>query len=71
MGTTPCSSTEHNLDFLTTRKTPHGVMRDELGLETEVGEVLLNLPANKGAEQAEALGLAGVNFDDFLSMKRQ
>ena len=41
-------------------------MRDELGLETEVGEVLLNLPANKGAEQAEALGLAGVNFDDFL-----
>jgi hypothetical protein len=44
-------------------------MRDKLGLKTEVGEVLLNLPANKGAEQAQALGLAGVNFNDFLSMK--
>ena len=41
-------------------------MRDKLGLEAEVGEVLLDFPTNEGAEQAEALGLAGVNLDDFL-----
>ena len=41
-------------------------MRDKLGLEAEVGEVLLDLPTDEGAEQAEALRLAGVNLDDFL-----
>ena len=63
---TPGGSTEHDLHLLTTGKTTHGVVRDKLGLEAEVGEVLLDFPTNEGAEQAEALGLAGVNLDDFL-----
>jgi hypothetical protein len=41
-------------------------MRDELRLQTEIGEVLLNLPTNKGTEETEALGLTGVDFDNFL-----
>lgn len=66
MGTTPCSSTEDNLDLLSTGKTSHGVVRNELGLETKVGEVLLDLPTNERSKETEALGLTGVNFDDFL-----
>ena len=66
MRTAPCSSAEDNLHLLTTGKTAHSVVRDKLGLEAEVGEVLLDFPTNEGAEQAEALGLAGVNLDDFL-----
>lgn len=66
VGTTPCGSTENDLDLLTTRETPHGVVRDELGLETEVSEVILNLPTNEGTEKTEALGLTGVDFEDFL-----
>lgn len=41
-------------------------MRDELGLETKVSEVLLNLPTNEGTEKTETLGLASINFKDFL-----
>ena len=66
VGTTPCRGTEHDLDLLTTGETTHGVLRDELGLETEVGEVLLNLPTNERTEKTEALGLASVNLEDFL-----
>ena len=66
MGTTPCCSTKDDLHFLTTGETSHGVVRDELWLETKVSEVLLNLPTNEGTEKTEALGLASINFEDFL-----
>jgi hypothetical protein len=66
VGTTPCSSAEDDLDLLTTRETTHGVVGDELGVETEVGEVLLDLATNEGAQETEALGLTGINFKDFL-----
>jgi hypothetical protein len=66
VGTTPCSSTQNNLDLLTTGETPHSVVRNELRLETEIGKVLLNLPTNERTEETEALSLAGVNFEDFL-----
>ena len=70
VGTTPCCGTEDNLDFLTTRETPHGVVGDELRLETEVSEMLLNLPTNEGTEETEALSLAGIDLNDFLLNKR-
>jgi hypothetical protein len=66
MGTTPCCGTKDDLDFLTTRETPHGIMGNKLRLETEVSEVLLDFPTNKGAEKTQALSLAGIDFDDFL-----
>jgi hypothetical protein len=66
MRTTPSCSTKNDLHFLTTRETPHGVVRDELWFETEVSEMLLNLPTNEGTEKTEALGLASINFEDFL-----
>jgi hypothetical protein len=66
MGTTPCCCTENNFDFLTTREASHCVVRDEFGLKTEIGEVLLNFPSNEGTEETETLGLTSVNLDDFL-----
>ena len=66
MRATPCSCTEDDLDLLTTGQTPHGVVRDKLRLETEVGKVLLNLATNKRAEETEALSLTSVNLEDFL-----
>lgn len=41
-------------------------MADKLGLETKVGEVLLDLATDEGAEETETLSLAGVELDDFL-----
>jgi hypothetical protein len=41
-------------------------VRDELGLETKVGKVLLDLATNEGAEETEALGLTGIDLEDFL-----
>ena len=66
VGATPCCSTEHDLDLLTTGETSHRVVRDELGLETEVGEMLLNLPTNEGTEKTETLRLTGIDLKDFL-----
>ena len=66
MRTTPCSSTKDDLDFLTTGKTSHGVVRDKLGLETKVSKVLLNFTSNKGAKETETLCLTRINLEDFL-----
>jgi hypothetical protein len=66
VGTTPGGSTENDLDLLTTGETAHGVVGDELGLETEVGEVLLDFATNEGSEETEALSLTGVDLENFL-----
>ena len=66
VGAAPCRGTKNDLDLLTTGETTHGVVRDELGLETEVREVLLDLPTNEGTEKTEALSLASVNLENFL-----
>jgi hypothetical protein len=63
---TPCSSAEHDLDLLATGETAHGVVRDELGLETEVGHVLLDLATDERAVHAETLRLTGVDLEHFL-----
>jgi len=64
--TAPGSSTEDDLDLLTTRKTPHGVVRNKLGLETKVSKVLLNLPTDERAQETEALSLTGIYLEHFL-----
>jgi hypothetical protein len=66
VGTTPGGSTEDDLDLLTTRETPHGVVGDKLRLETEICEVLLDLATNEGAEETKALSLTSVDLKDFL-----
>lgn len=66
MGTTPSRGTEHDLHLLTTGETTHGVVRDKLGLETEVSEVGLDLATNERTKETEALSLTGVNLKDFL-----
>ena len=66
VGTTPCCGTKDDLDFLTTRETPHGIVGNKFRLETEVSEVLLNFPTNKGTEKTQALSLTGIDFNDFL-----
>ena len=62
----PRRGTKHDLDLLTTRETAHGVVRDELGLKTEVGHVLLDLATNERAQETEALSLTSVDLENFL-----
>lgn len=66
MGTTPGGGTKHNLDLLTTGQTTHGVVGDELRLETEVGEVSLDLATDEGTEKTKTLSFTSVNLKDFL-----
>ena len=66
MRATPCRGTENDLDLLTTGETTHGVVRDKLRLETEVGEVLLDLATNERAQETEALSLTSVDLENFL-----
>jgi hypothetical protein len=62
----PCSSAENDFDFLTTRKTPHSVMRHKFGLETEVRKMFLNLPTDERAQETETLGFASIYLEHFL-----
>jgi hypothetical protein len=39
---------------------------DELGFETEISEMLLDFSTNKGAQETKTLGLARINFENFL-----
>lgn len=66
MRAAPCRGTEHNLDLLTTRETPHGVVRDELGVETEVREVLLDLATDERAKETKALRLTSIDLENLL-----
>ena len=63
---TPRRSTKDDLHLLTTGETAHGVVRDELGLETKVGKVLLNLTTNERTKETETLSFPGVDFDNLL-----
>ena len=66
VGTTPCSSTKDNLDFLTTGETTHSVVRDELGFKTEISEVLLDLTTDERAQETKTLSLTSINLNDLL-----
>jgi len=66
VGATPCSGTENDLDLLTTGKTPHGIVGDELRLETEVSKVFLDFATNEGSKKTETLSFTSVDLEDFL-----
>ena len=66
VGLSPGSGTQDDLDLLTSRETSHGVVGDELGLETEIGKVLLNLLSDKGPHHTESLSLSRVELHDLL-----
>lgn len=51
---------------LTTAQTTRDALGDKPGLETKASEVLLDLAADERTEQTKALGLAGIQLDDFL-----
>lgn len=70
MGTAPGGSTEDDLHLLTTRKTSHGIVRDELRVETPVSKVLLDLATNERAQETKALSLTGINFQNFLCTEK-
>jgi hypothetical protein len=63
---TPSCCTKHDLDLLTTRQTPHGVVGHELGFQAKVSKVLFYFPANKGTQEAETLRFPTVDLEDFL-----
>jgi hypothetical protein len=69
VGTTPGSGGENDLDLLSSRETTHGVVGGELGLETEVGEVSLNLLTDEGTEETSLLGLTRVDLHDLQDEK--
>lgn len=66
MRTTPSSGSKNDLDLLSSRETSHGVVRGELGLETEVLEVLLDLSSDERSEETKSLSLSGVELEDLL-----
>ena len=67
---TPGGSTEHDLHLLTTGKTTHGVVRNELGLKTKVSKVGLDLATNERAQEAKALSLTSIDLENFLITKQ-
>jgi hypothetical protein len=70
VGTTPCRCAKHDLDFLATRESPHGVVGNKLRLKTKVSKVALNLPTNERTEKADTLSFTSVNVNHFLSTKK-
>jgi len=64
--TTPGSGSKNDLDLLSSRETSHGVVGGELGLETEVLEVLLDLSSDERSEETKSLSLSGVELEDLL-----
>lgn len=66
VGTLPRASGENDLNTLATGETTHAGVGNQLGIETEVGAVLLNLLADKGTELTGGKGLLLVNLSDLL-----
>ena len=67
----PRASGEHNLDTLATRETAHARVRNQLGVEAEVGAVSLNLLADQRAELTRGQGLLHINIGNHLLMGRE
>jgi hypothetical protein len=65
-GTAPSCGIENDLDLVTTGETAHAVVRDELGLKTKVGHVLLDFVTDEQAVHAKMLSLASVDLENLL-----
>lgn len=68
MRTLPRAGGEDDLDTLATGETQHAGVRYELGIETEVGAVLLDLLADQRAELSRGEGLLLVDLGNHLLM---
>ena len=67
--TLPRAGGKDDLDTLATGETTHAGVRDKLGVETEVGAVLLDLLADKGTELTRGKGLLLVNVGNHLLVR--
>jgi hypothetical protein len=61
----PGGGSEDDLDLLSSAETSHGVVGGELGLETKVLEMLLDLLSDEGLHYTESLGLSGVKLENW------
>jgi len=68
VGTLPRAGSKDNLDTLTTGQTAHAGVRDKLGVQTEVGAVLLNLLTDQRTELTGGKGLLLINLGDLLGV---
>jgi len=66
--TLPRAGGQDDLDTLTTGQTAHAGVRHEFGVETEVGAVSLDLPADQRAELAASKSLLLVDLGNHLGM---
>lgn len=69
MRTLPRAGGEDDLNTLATGETQHAGVRDELGIETEVGAVLLDLLADQRAELTRGEGLLLIDIGNHLLMR--
>ncbi|KAF3396471.1 hypothetical protein F1880_007236 [Penicillium rolfsii] len=69
VGALPRAGGEDDLDTLTTGQTAHAGVGNQLGIETEVGAVLLNLLTDERAELTGGEGLLLVNLGDLLGVR--
>ncbi|SPQ23864.1 1521e1a3-eedc-455a-b5da-4054f20718a4 [Thermothielavioides terrestris] len=67
--TLPRASGKNNLDTLATRQTAHAGVGYQLGIQTEVGAVRLDLPADQGAELARSEGLLHIHLGHQLLVR--
>lgn len=66
--TLPRAGRKHDLDTLATGETQHAGVGNELGIETEVGAVLLDLLADQGTELSGGESLLLIDLGDHLLM---
>lgn len=69
VGTTPRGSGEDDLDLLSSRETTHRVVGRELGLETEIDKVSLDLLSDEGSEETSLLGLSRVDLHNLCDCR--
>ncbi|TFB05190.1 hypothetical protein CCMA1212_003081 [Trichoderma ghanense] len=71
VGSLPRASSQDSLDTLATRQTAHLRVRDQLGIQTEVGAVGLNLLSDQRSELTGGEGLLHVDIGDHLLVRGQ
>ncbi|KAF1733277.1 hypothetical protein CRV24_007176 [Beauveria bassiana] len=71
MRTLPRASGKDSLDTLATRQTTHARVRNQLGVETKVGAVRLNLLADERAELTRGKSLLHINIGNHLLVRGQ
>ncbi|KAM3086346.1 hypothetical protein ACMFMG_012162 [Clarireedia jacksonii] len=71
MRTLPRASSENNLDTLSTRKTQHTRVRNQLSVQTKVGAVSFNFLSDQRSELTTGKGFLLVNLSNHLLMGSQ